>query len=88
MGAIAVFILGIILSFIITPIAFLICTPLAIILAITRGGNKAKETKTCGDCAEEILINAKVCKHCGKKQPEETPTQTGKQTEWYPTDPH
>ncbi len=24
-----------------------------------------QQTKTCPDCAETILVNAKVCKHCG-----------------------
>ncbi len=34
-----------------------------------RKGRKSRKKKECLFCAEEILTDAKICKHCGKELP-------------------
>ncbi len=38
----------------------------------TPSAEQPKATKTCPLCAEEVKVEASVCKHCGKRMPEFT----------------
>lgn len=51
--------------------ALIVTVPLHIIYAVLHKGRKstadADDLKKCPDCAEMIKIDAKVCRHCGRR---------------------
>ena len=70
-------------------LAILLSPLIGIIAALIVGENKSKveskqidsgENKKCPFCAEIIKTEAKVCKHCGRDQPEEKTTKAAGNT--------
>lgn len=59
------------LSILLTPFIALIITLTSPLLGkqtvnvVTPDPSKAEDSKTCPDCAEEVKLAAKKCKHCG-----------------------